>query len=56
VDYVVTLRPSRETLPLQGTGRRVRVRWRDLDGGAGESWAAAGPGETRLTILDEPPG
>lgn len=56
VGYIVTLRPGREAPPAAGTGRRVRVRWRDLDGGAGESWAAAGPGEARLTPLVDPPG
>ena len=56
VGYIVTLRPGRESPPAAGTGRRVRVRWRDLDGGAGESWAAAGPGEAQLTALVDPPG
>ncbi len=55
VGYIVTLRPGREALPLEGAGRRVRVRWRDRDGGAGESWAAGGPGAARLTTL-RPPG
>ena len=54
--YIVTLRPGRDGLPVEGTGGWLRVRWRDLDGTAGESWAAAGPRSERLTTLPGPPG
>ena len=52
--YIVTLRPGGDGLPVGGTGRWLRIRWRDLDGDVGTSWAMAGPGDD-LTILPDPP-
>ena len=54
--YIVTLRPGGDGLPVEGTGGWLRVRWRDLDGDVGASWAAAGPRGERLTTLPGPPG
>ena len=59
--YIVTLRPGGDALPVEGLpaesmGRWLRIRWRDLDGDIGASWAAAGPRCERLTTLPGPPG
>ena len=54
--YIVTLRPGGDALPVEGTGRWLRIRWRDLDDEAGASWAMTGPRGERLTTLPGPPG